>query len=94
MFAPAGKQAYDKETLWNYELGFKSSLLNNSLTFNSSIYYMDISDMQVLTNLDVYKAYVSNAATATSKGFELEIKYKATDEISLFSALGIQQNYL
>ena len=88
MFAPAGKQSYDKETLWNYEIGFKSKFLDNTLTFNTSLYYMDISDMQVLTAIDNIYGYISNAATATSKGFEFEANYKATDEIRLFSAFG------
>ncbi len=88
MFAPAGKQSYDKETLWNYEIGLKSQFLDNTLTFNTSLYYMNISDMQVLTAINNQEGYISNAATATSKGFELEANYKATDEISLFSAFG------
>ncbi len=88
MFAPTGKQSYDKETLWNYEIGLKSQFLDNTLTFNTSLYYMDISDMQVLTAIDNIYGYISNAATATSRGFELEANYKATNEISLFSAFG------
>lgn len=88
IFSPEGKETYDKETLWNYELGFKSTLLNNRLIFNSAIYYIDVSDMQVLTSVNLYQGYISNAASATSKGFELEATYNATNNITLFSAFG------
>lgn len=91
MFAPVGMQSFDKETLWNYELGFKSSLLDNKLIFNGSIYYMDLSDMQVLTNISPSQGYISNAATATSKGLELEANYKINDEVSVFSSLAYNQ---
>jgi len=91
MFAPTGQEIYDKETLWNYELGLKSQLFDNRLVLNTSIYYMDISDMQVLTDLTQNQAYISNAATATSKGIEIEANYNATDEISLFSAFGFNK---
>jgi len=91
MFAPTGQEIYDKETLWNYELGLKSQLFDNRLVLNTSIYYMDISDMQVLTDLTQNQAYISNAATATSKGVEIEANYNATDEISLFSAFGFNK---
>jgi len=88
MFAPTGKQAYDKETLWNYEIGLKSQFLDNKLTLNTSLYYMDISDMQVLTDVSQNVAYISNAGTANSKGFELEANYLLNENISVFSALG------
>nr|WP_320045589.1 TonB-dependent receptor [uncultured Desulfobacter sp.] len=79
---------YDKETLWNYEIGVKSSLLNNTLLLNISAYYMDISDMQVLTGVDPFNGYISNAASASSKGFELEAQYKLTPELRLFLSAG------
>jgi len=94
MFAPTGMQDYDKETLWNYELGFKSILLDNRLILNGSIYYMDISDMQVLTNQNQVQGYYSNAASATSKGLELEVNYKITDAISIFSGLAFNKTKL
>lgn len=90
-FAPSGKQAYDKETLWNYELGFKSSMLNDKLNLNAALFYMDISDMQVLTAINANQGYLSNAASATSKGAELEINYALSNNLSFFSSLGINQ---
>jgi len=79
---------YDKETLWSYEIGSKSNLLDNKLILNTSIYYMKIDDMQVINNVNAAFAYMSNAAKATSKGFEFDINYKASDNLELFSAFG------
>ncbi len=86
--APGSPKEYDQETLLNYEIGWKSSFLDNKLIVNSSIYYMDISDKQVLTAVDSMYGYISNAASATSKGLELEIRYHLNDNLSLFSGFG------
>jgi len=91
MFAPEGSRTYDKETLWNYEVGAKSSFFNNRLALNGSAYYMDISDMQVLTAIDHYTGYTSNAASASSKGVELEATYRMDIGISLFMGFGYNE---
>ncbi len=88
MLAPADLKSYDKETLWNYEIGVKTSLFDDKLLFNMSIFYMDIEDMQVATNLTPLSAYISNAAKATSKGLELETAYQAFKYLTLFANLG------
>jgi iron complex outermembrane receptor protein len=81
---------FEKETLWNYEIGAKNSFFNNRLIVNSSIFYMQVDDMQVR----VYpiagssRSYVDNAAKATSKGFEIGLKTKLTDSLELFGSCG------
>jgi len=85
--APYSKK-YDKETLWSYEIGSKSNLLDNRLILNTSIYYMKIDDMQVINNVNAAFAYMSNAAKATSKGFEFDLNYKATNTLELFTSFG------
>ena len=90
-FAPTGySKTYDEETLISYEIGSKNSFFDNRLIFNSAIYYMDISDMQVNTSIPNggFASYMSNATKATSKGVEIELNYQATDELSLFSSVG------
>ena len=79
---------YDKETLWNYEIGSKNSFFDNKLTLNGAIYYMDIDDMQVDIYISNYLNYKSNAAKATSKGFEFDLSYQATDTLELFTSFG------
>ncbi len=81
---------YDKETLWNYEAGAKNRFFNRRLIVNSSIFYMDIDDMQVRINPipGSYSSYVNNAAKATSKGFEIGLNGKLSDTIDLFASYG------
>jgi len=91
MMAPTNLRSYDKETMWNYEVGFKSRLLDNKLTLNMSVYYMDITDMQVAARIDDASAYMSNAATATNKGAEIEIGYKISNNLNIFTNLGYSE---
>jgi len=91
-FAPTGyDRNYDKEELWSYEIGIKNRLLENKLLLNIASYYMDISNMQVVTPINNMDSYMSNAASATSKGLEIEANYKFTDEIELFTSFGFNQ---
>jgi len=90
-YAPNGySKQYDRETLLNYEVGVKNSFFDNKLIVNSSIFYMDIDDMQVKIYPDPnsFKSIITNAAKATSKGFELELNAKATDSLELFGSYG------
>jgi len=81
---------YETETLWNYEIGAKNSFFDNRLSINSSIFYMQIDDMQVRAYpiSGSWKSYVDNAAKATSKGFELELNTNVTDTLELFASYG------
>jgi iron complex outermembrane receptor protein len=85
---PGYDNSFKEETLWNYEIGWKSSFIDNRVILNGAIYYMDIDDMQVKADLYKGVSYMSNAAKATSKGFELEAKVKATRSINFFSSFG------
>ncbi len=80
--------SYDKETVWNYEAGVKAGFFSNRLSFDFSVFYMDISDMQVETAVNNTYTWILNAAQATSKGAELSMEFKATGEISLFASAG------
>jgi len=89
--APIGySKEFEKETLWNYEIGAKNSFFDNRLTLNSAIFYMDIDDMQVRVYpvANSSQSYVDNAAKATSKGFEIGLNGKVTDSLELFGAYG------
>lgn len=68
----SAEQGFDEEHARQYELGFKSQLLNNRLRLNASLFYIDYSDLQVFQLVDGASLVVSNAANATSQGIELE----------------------
>ena len=64
---------YKPDTIWSYELGAKSSLLDRKLYVSGAVYYIDWRNIQtqVLTSLGF--ALSGNAGKASSKGFELEV---------------------
>lgn len=84
----ATQKSYGEEELISYELGLKSSYLDNRVTMSSAIYSMDITNLQVQQFISANSFYLTNAAKAKGKGFELEIQGKATEEISLFANYG------
>lgn len=90
-FATSEAQAYDEENLISYELGYKAMFFDNRLKFNTNVYYMDIRNMQVEETPMLGTTYMVNAATATSKGLELEIEGLVTNELSLFVSGGLNK---
>lgn len=44
----AARETVDPEIAWNYELGFKGDLLNNSLRLNVTTFYTDYEDLQIV----------------------------------------------
>lgn len=81
-----GFQAYDDETLWNYELGFKS--LFGGLQFNAAVFYTDIEDLQVTLDAGSCSSRISfNVPEAHTAGVEWELSAYPLDNL-LFSLSG------
>jgi len=66
---------FSPEKNWSYETGFKGWALNQRLRYSAALYWMNIDNMQVLQIPAPSLAYVASAATATSKGLELDVDY-------------------
>lgn len=64
--------AFQSDSLWNYELGAKTSWLDNRLIVNGAIYYIDWDNIQSAQVRADGFAYVANAGKAHSEGVELE----------------------
>lgn len=74
--------SYDEEESYNYEVGIKSTLLEDKLFSTLSLYHIDIDNQQV--EVQVYPdSITSNAAKSTINGVELELKYQANDNTLL-----------
>lgn len=82
---------FGPEQVTDYELGFKSQLLDNRLRFNVAGFYSDYEDIQRASVAQGpggnVVSVVQNAASATIKGAELEVTAVATDNLT-FSASG------
>lgn len=82
-------QSFDSDSVWNYELGAKSLLLDNRLSLNGSVFYIDWSDIQQALALPTCGfGYVANLGNATSRGFDLAIQYKVLEELTLGVSVG------
>ena len=62
---------YQPEKVKAYEVGFKSTLLDNRLMFNAAAYHQKIKDMQVFVQ-DITGSRIDNAGKAHVNGLELE----------------------
>ena len=87
------REAFDPETVDNYELGIKSEWLDNRLRINANIFYMEYEDKQEELQLPDstgtgQKTVVTNASNATIQGIEFDIQAYVSDRLSLRANLG------
>ena len=74
-----GNDSWDDETLWNYEVGSKSTFMDGRGTFNISAFHMDIEDLQAtVTAGSCSSRVVFNVPEAASTGLELELAAQPT----------------
>jgi iron complex outermembrane recepter protein len=75
---------FDPEEATNYEIGFKTDLLDNRMRLNADVFYMDYKDLQVTqTNAACLCNITDNAASAEIKGVEAEFQFAATEGLRL-----------
>jgi iron complex outermembrane receptor protein len=77
---------YDQEELRSYEVGFKSTLLEQRLRLNTAVFYNDYRDMQVTSFAASGGALVAtfdNAGRSTLQGAELETIFAVSDAFTL-----------
>ena len=80
----ANRSTYKSDTLWNYELGLKSSWLNDRLTANTSVYVLKWDDIQLAAfDNDTFVYGTVNVGSAQIEGVEAEVRYRATENLSL-----------
>lgn len=79
---------YFADEATNYEFGWKSTLLGGTLRFNGSFYQIDWDGLQVgITDFDISViTFTTNAADAEIKGFEGDLTWLATDNLTLAGA--------
>jgi len=81
-----GHDAWGDETVWNYEVGVKSRVLNGKGAVNVSGFYMDIHDLQAtVTAGSCSSRVVFNVPKARSQG--LEVEFEATPNRNLDFAI-------
>lgn len=78
---------FEADTVWNYEAGIKTTLLDSRLRMAASIYHIDWEDMQLNTLVDGF-VFVGNAGKSEIDGMEVELQANPIDDLSLSLSLG------
>ena len=80
---------FDREKLRSYEVGLKALTWDRRLRVNAALYDTDYDDLQVSQfNSDTATRFIRNAASATSRGFELELTVLPIERLQLRAAVG------
>jgi outer membrane receptor protein involved in Fe transport len=95
-FVPPGRREFDSETLWNAELGVKSSMLDDRLYVSTSLFYNIRDDQQVETSFQLdpndpvsFVFFTDNAAEGTALGLEIETRWLANETTELYASIGL-----
>lgn len=89
------EKPYNEEVVDNFELGFKSTFLDNTLRLNGAAFVMKYKDKQEeiqlpsLTSGTGQVTLVANASTATIKGIELDAQYVPMAGLTIRANLGL-----
>lgn len=89
---PAGfTDSFGAEHLWNYEVGLRSSFLDNRVNLSAAAYYIDWESIQGFIQVgdaQLQLGTFGNAGDAVSKGFELELNTRPVEGLSLGATVG------
>ncbi len=86
--APDGFESFGPETNWTYEIGAKQQWLNDKLTANAAVFYIDWDEMQLSQFDAMTGGFVSNAGKSTSHGVEFELAGNVYSDLTLFGTAG------
>ncbi|HWK50857.1 MAG TPA: TonB-dependent receptor, partial [Steroidobacter sp.] len=75
----SGQPTFKDEKVLNYELGAKTLLAGRKVTLNASVFYSDISDLQVIADAGSCSSRIVLNADAQAKGAEVELFARPTE---------------
>lgn len=85
---------FGPETAQGFELGYKASLLDNTLRLDLNGYTYKYHDLQVVSeNVEYFTFLVSNAGAAATQGVQGSLEWLALDRLTLHSTLGYNHAY-
>lgn len=95
---PAQREPYDPEFAWTYEVGAKTSWRDGRLLVNPTLFYNDYTDLQLASfgSVDTdgdgvddqFLPLFTNAAEASTEGFELQVNAYPRRDLVLFLGVG------
>jgi len=92
---PGGPTEANPDSLWNHEIGFKTSFADHRIVINGALYEIDWHDIQQSISLGScgYSTTI-NSGEARSEGFELEILATPVPNLELSGAASMSNSYL
>lgn len=90
---PGIPTSYGSDTVDNYEAGLKTSLLQNRLTLDLSVFHLKWKDIQarLFTAAPYYYSYVTNAGAAKVDGVEFAGSLKVSQHITFSNSTTYQE---
>jgi iron complex outermembrane recepter protein len=90
-----GRDSWEDETVWNYEVGAKTQFADGRASFNISAYYMDISDLQVIVTAGSCSSrLVFNVPEARSVGLEAEFSATPSENFDIAISASVSDSEL
>lgn len=94
---PENFREFKPEYLWNYEVGYKHSFMENDAYVRVAAFYMDRKDVQVKSSKDLprndgsseFIIFLGNAAEGTNYGIEIDSAWQVNSDLELFAAIGL-----
>ncbi|MGI9272712.1 MAG: TonB-dependent receptor [Woeseiaceae bacterium] len=93
---PDDRREFSDEKMWNLEVGVKSSLLENRMRVNASVFLARRDDQQVRTSFQInpndpasFVFFTDNAAKGETRGIEADIRWLPNDSWELYATLGL-----
>ena len=93
----ADLREFDPESLWNMEVGFKGSLMDERLALSAALFRMQRRDVQISTSITRLRedgsaefiGYTGNGAKGVNQGLEVEAVLQTTDRLQLKASAGL-----
>ncbi len=93
---PDGRRDFGEETLWTLEAGIKSSLADDTLTLNASVFVSERDDQQVRTSVQLvagdpasFVFFTDNAARGDTLGLEADVRWFPSESWELYANIGL-----
>ena len=80
---------FDDEEANNFELGGKFLLADGTMELNMAAFYTEYDDLQISIFDGVLGFNVGNAASATTQGLEMDMRWAATDHLTISGGFAV-----
>lgn len=93
---PEGRRAYEREALWNLELGVRASWLDDRLLLDATVFRNRRRDQQARTSFQIDPAdpasfvfFTDNAASGETNGLEATVRFAPNDAWEWYATVGL-----